>query len=466
MSRQALAVIQPAKLPAPAANAAPPANLKAAQRVINEFQSDTMEIATLPEPLAARATLWLLAAVVTTALTWASFAQIDRIVTAQGRLVPIAPNVLVQAFDSAVIRSINVRAGDMVKAGQVLATLDPTFAQADLEQTKAKVAALDAVVARMEAEQQGKTFLPAAEDRYGYQQLQYAIWNERRTQYDAQMRLYDERLARAAAGRLAREQELGFLKSRLVILREVEGMRNELEQAKTGSRLNSLIAKDTRIEVERSLTRTETSIVESQHEMDGITAERDVFRRQWDSKLVEELVTKRGERDGYMEVLVKAQKRQEMVNLDTPVDAVVLEVGPKSVGSIIQSAEAMFKLVPLDSPLEIEARVDAKEVARIAVGDEVQVKFDAFSYQEHGMASGVLKVISSDAFTDSKDPQVGAYYRIRAELTDVNLRNVPDEFRLKPGLPLTAEIKVGKRSVMAYFLRPILRGMNESMREP
>lgn len=464
MSRQALAVIAPAKVPA--APAGVPADLKQAQLVINEFQSDTTEIDTAPEPMAARATLWVLAVAVVTAITWASFAHIDRIVTAQGRLVAMAPNILVQTFDAAIIRSIHVRAGDVVKAGQVLATLDPTFAQADLEQTKAKVAALDAVVARLEAEQHGRAFVPASDDRYGYQQLQYAIWSERRTQFQAQMRLFEERLAGAAAGRLAREQELAFLKSRLSILREVEGMRNELEQAKTGSRLNSLLARDTRIEVERSLTRTETGIIETQHQIDGIEAERDVFRRQWESRLVEELVTKRGERDGYLEVLVKAVKRQEMVNLETPVDAVVLEVGQRSVGSIIQAAEGLFKLVPLDSPLEIEARVEAREIARIAVGDEVQVKFDAFSYQEHGMGRGVVKVVSSDAFNDGKDNQGAAYYKVRIELTDVNLRNVPEEFRLKPGFPVTAEIKIGKRTVMGYFLRPILRGMNESMREP
>jgi hemolysin D len=465
MSSKALAVISPVKALAPRGAAAPVAQT-AAQRVINEFQSDTVEIDTAPEPLTARATLWVLAAAVVCAITWASFASIDRIVTGQGRLVPVAPNILVQAFDAAIIRSINVRPGDVVRAGQVLATLDPTFAQADLEQTKAKVAALDAVTARLEAEQHGRQFVPAPEDRYGYQQLQAAIWNERSTQLVAQMRLFEERLARAATGRLAREQEREYLKSRLSILREVEGMRNELEQAKTGSRLNSLIARDTRIEVERSLTRAETGIIESQHEIEAIEAERDVFRRQWESRLVEELVTKRGERDGYMEVLVKALKRQEMVNLETPVDAVVLEVGQRSVGSIIQSAEAMFKLVPLDSPLEIEAKIDAKEIARIAVGDEVQVKFDSFSYQEHGMGSGVVKVVSSDAFTDTKDPQAGAYYRVRIDLNDVQLRNVPDEFRLKPGLPVTAEIKIGKRTVMEYLMRPVLRGMNESMRGP
>ena len=106
----------------------------------------------------------------------------------------------------------------------------------------------------------------------------------------------------------------------------------------------------------------------------------------------------------------------------------------------------------------------------MCIRDRVQVKLDAYTYQEHGMAEGVVKVISSDAFTESQqrtpDAPLGAFYRTRITLTGLSLRNVPDNFRLIAGMPLNAEIKVGTRSVISYFMRPILRGLNESMREP
>jgi hemolysin D len=465
-----LAVITPVKALVPAdMNGTTEPYPDEKRRIINEFQSDSTELDTLPEPFLVRHFLWFLASVFVSLITWASFAEIDRLVTAQSKFISTASNVVLQPLEAAVIRSIEARVGDVVKAGVLLARLDPTFTQADVDQLEARIDSLDAVIARLEAEQKDVPYVPVKGGRYDYAALQFAIWQERRTQYAAQMRLFSERLARAETNLLSSRQELKFLNSRLVILRDVEAMRRELEEAKTGSRLNSLLAKDSRIEVERATTRAETTIVAAQHEMEGIEAERDVFKRQWESRTIEELVTKRNERDGMMEQLIKAQRRQDMVDMRSPVDAVVLEVAQRSVGSIIQAAEPLFRLVPLDAPLEVEAPVDAKDIGRIALNDDVQLKIEAAPFQEHGMMSGNVTFISPDSFIDTRPTPggpAGAYYKVRISLRDIKMRNLPETFRLMPGMPVMVEIKVGKRTVMEYLLRPILRGMNESMREP
>lgn len=469
MSAQQLAVIKPVKAKGPGTAVA--TTPRDTVQIINEFQADTVEIDTAPEPFMARATLWVLAVLVVSAITWASISQIDRIVTARGKIISTAPNVVVQPLDAAIIRSIDVKVGDVVKAGAVLATLDPTFAQADVDQIEARLANLDANVTRLEAEKQGVPYKRSANDRFGYEMLQEAIWAERKEQFEAQARLFEERIARTQAGITARENEREYLTSRLKILREVEAMRVELEQGKTGSRLNSLMARDSRIEIERNLVNTNNLLLQTQHELRATVAERDVFNRQWDSKIVEELVTKRNERESLNEQLVKARRRQEMIRLETPVDAVVLEVAPRSVGSIIKDAEPFFKLVPLNAPLEIEAQIDARQLGFVATGDPVQIKLDAYPYQEHGMIEGNVRTISGDAFTDPNNqlnPEApkGAFYKARISLGDMKLRDIPNTFQLIPGMPLTSEIKVGSRSIMAYFLRPILRGFGESMREP
>lgn len=476
MSGQHLATIRPVGKAVAANDSGGPkgpgkALAKANSRTINEFQADTVEIDTAPEPLMARFVLWALAALVITAVTWASIARIDRVVTARGKIISSAPNIVVQPLEAAVVRSIDVKVGDVVKAGSVLATLDSTFTQADVDQIESRLANLNANVARLEAEQNGRPFKAAANDRFGYEMLQEAIWRERQDQFMAQKRLFDERIARASTGISAREHEREYLASRLKILREVESMRVELEQGKTGSRLNSLMARDSRIEIERNLVNTENILVQTRHELESIQAERDVFNRQWDSKIIEELVTKRNEREGLREQLTKARRRQDMIRLETPVDAVVLEIAQRSVGSIVKDAEPFFKLVPIDAPLEIEAQIDAKQLGYVAVGDPVQIKIDAYPYQEHGMAEGTVRTISGDAFSDPNNQYLpeapkGAFYKTRIAISALNMRDVPDTFHLIPGMPLNAEIKVGTRSVMSYFLRPILRGFGESMREP
>jgi hemolysin D len=469
---QAIAKIQPAKVPALkgyADSVASKEDAKTAQLTVNEYQRDTAEIDSAPDPFAVRATLWTCAGLVAFVIAWASFSMIDRLVSARGNIVSITPHVVVQPLEAAIIRSIHVRVGDRVKAGEPLATLDPTFADANIDQLDARLASIEANIARLEAERDGRRYVGAPSAKHEYNRLQTSIFEERQTQFSSQMRLYQEKIAQAEAGIQAREEERSYLSQRLKILRQVEEMRSELERAQTGSKLNSLIATDSRLEIERNLSRAATAIIENRHQLAGIEAERDVFRRQWDSRIVEELVQRGNERDALVEQLVRAQRRKEMVQLTTPVDAIVLEIAQRSVGSVIREAEPFARLVPVDALLEVEANIPARQIGFIASGDPVRIKLDAFNFQQHGIVEGVVKVISSDSFTDnrtSSEAPEGAYYRARIELTKTELRNVPDTFRLIPGMPLEAEIKVGSRSVIAYFLRPLLRGVNESMREP
>lgn len=438
-------------------------------KTINEFQSDATEIQNAPDPLTARMILFALGAFVVIAIIWASLATIDRVVTARGRLVANAQTVVVQAFEPSIIKTIEVKAGDVVKAGAVLATLDPTFTTSDIDQIQAKLESLDAVIRRLEVEQNHQEKSPFSAHPTGYAALQEAAWRERQVSYNAQLRVYEERIARIQADIAARTSEREHLQARLGILKEVEAMRVALETTKSGSRLNSLLARDSRIDVERNLHIAESTIVADRHEIEALESERDVFRRQWVGKVLEDLVTKRGERDALEEQLIKAKRRHDMIKLQTPVDGVVLEIASRSVGSIVNSAEPFFTLVPLNAELQVEADIEASQLGYIAVGDPVEIKLDAFPYLEHGVIAGRVKIISGDAFTASRNnPEApkGAFYKAIVELGALDLRNIPDTFRLIPGIPLTAEIKVGHRSVIGYLLRPILRGLNESMREP
>jgi len=442
---------------------APPSEVS---RTIDEFQSDASEIGTEPDPPMARMTLYVLGALVLAALAWASLATLDRVVAAQGRIVTVAPTVVVQPFETAVIRTIGVKVGDVVKAGATLATLDPTFTEADVGEIEARLLSLDTEIGRMEAELAGRPFTPPAGP---FAQIQQAIWRDRQTQLAAHMANFQQRLNGVQATLDGRERERDQLKSRLGVLKEMEDMRRRLEANKTGSRLNVLMAQDTRLEVERLLQVCTGAIEAARHELEALKAERDVFRRDWDGRLGEELVARRMERDRLQEQLSKARRRHDMVDLRTPVDGVVLDIAPRSVGSVVNPAEPLFRLVPLDATLEVEAGVEARQLGHIAVGDPVQIKLDAFPYQEHGMVEGRVATISGDSFSEDRtDPgqPAGPVYRVRIALTETGLLNAPPGFRLVPGMPLTAEIKVGKRSVISYLLRPAMRGIDESMREP
>ena len=181
---------------------------------------------------------------------------------------------------------------------------------------------------------------------------------------------------------------------------------------------------------------------------------------------MEELLTVSRERDTVNDQLQKADRRNKLVVLSSPTDAVVLDIAKLSQGSVVQAAEKLFTLVPLGAELEAEVQIDSKDVGYLRIGDVTHIKLDAYPFQKHGMLDGTLRTVSEDAFRLDATVGAGAFYVSRIRLSGAKLKNMPEQSKLLPGMTLTAEILVGKRSVMSYLLWPLTKAMTESIREP
>jgi hemolysin D len=437
--------------------------------LILEFQPDAVEIEARTPPRIARATLYLVIALIIAAVSWASLASVDKIVTAPGKLITPHPNLVVQPLETSVIREVHVAVGDLVHKGDVLATLDPTFSQSDVSELRERISALDAEINRLEAELSNRD-LTASAGATPNDRLQARLFAERESYYDASVRKLDEQVARVEANLETTQSEERFAARRLATLHEVESMREALFGNQVGSRLNLLQARDARLEVESSLAHLQGSRIELVHELAKLQSERQAFVKEFRRADLEQLVEDRGKRDSAADELQKADLRRHMTAITAPADGVVLEVAHRSIGSVVREAETLFVLVPQNEKLEAEVNVAGKDVGEVAVGEKVRIKFDAFPFQKHGTATGVVRLISEDAFSaedkDEHPSHAPLFYRVRVELTDTKLRAVPERFHLIPGMALTAEMKVGQRSVISYFLYPLLRGLDESIREP
>ncbi|NUB05079.1 HlyD family type I secretion periplasmic adaptor subunit [Azospirillum sp. Vi22] len=439
---------------------------RAAEQAINDFQGETAEITGQPEPSTARSVVWTLAVMVVLFIILASVTTLDRVVTASGRIISQEPTIVVQPLEISLIRSLNVRAGQTVRQGDVLATLDATFSAADVAQLERQVAKLSAEIERMNAEAANAPYTVAGKDPDKL--LQESIWRYRQAEYAAKLANFDQRMATLQATIKNNQTDAEHYRSRLKIVGEIETMRRTLEKNQTGSRLNSLIASDTRVETERNLSNSESTIRTASHELEALRAEREVYIQQWRSTLLTDLSTRQVDLERAREELSKAQKRRDLVELRAVEDAVVLEVGKYSVGSVVEQAQPIYTLVPLRSKLEVEVEIAGMDQGFVKPGDEVQVKFEAYRYVKHGMAKGVVRTISEDSFTKREDQSQVArpFYRARIELTDVKLRDVPADFRLVPGMPLTADIVVGERTIISYLVEGALKNSLEGMREP
>lgn len=442
-------------------------------KIVRLFQSETGEILEASEPTGVRATVFVLAAFVATLIVLLVVTRLDRVVTSSGgEIVTTQPTVVVQALDPSIIKTINVREGERVKAGDVLATLDPTFAMADVDSLRLQIASLDAQIARCEAELAGQPFMPPPTPDPGaarYGELQKAYHAQRKAQYDDQMRAYNAQRAQIEATIAKLQNNQTRYTDRAKLAQEVEQMRATLAAAQVGSRLALLAATDQKTELLRNLEYDHNSLIESQHQLQATTATRNAFAQQWLGQTSQELVTARNQRDTALQQLEKAQRKKDLVRLVATEDSVVLRMAKLSVGSVLREGDPLLYLAPLGSPVEAEARIMPRDVGFIRAGDPVKVKLDAFNFVEHGMVEGTIRWISEGSFTTddrNNTPTQEPYYKARVALTNTKLRDVPDSFRLIPGMTLTADVHIGTRSILMYMVSGAVRGASEAMREP
>jgi len=437
-----------------------------------DFLPDADAIERTPLPRFVRLTLHVLVFALITFIVWASLSQVEQVVTAHGRLVNPMQNIVVQPLETSIILKIDVRAGQVVKKGQIMAQLDPTFTQADEAQLRNRLRSLDTQAASLRGDLSGKPGAMAgrtgavsdADDL-----VQSQLSEERRANYEAQKTKIEQNIARLRASIETNRRDQAMLAQRVKSLSEIEAMQERLVAENFGAKMQLLEARDRRLEVERSLIMGGNRDIELASELAAAQSEQAAFNKGWRQKMLEDLLSATRDRDGINEQLAKADKRARMVNVVAPADGVVLDIGKLSAGSIVREAETMFTIVPMGSSMRAEVQIDSLDVGQIKVGDPVHLKLDAFSYQKHGMLEGKVTSISQDSFKREQAPQGGgtdAYYLSIVEYGDSKLRKVKEEPRLLPGMTLSAEVVVGKRSVMSYLLWPLTKAVSEAIREP
>jgi hemolysin D len=445
--------------------------------VILEYQSPSTAIVNAPVPRVARGISWMVGSMVLACFAAITVIKVDKVVTAQGKVVARSPTIVVQPLETAIVRTIEVREGETVRAGQILARLDPTFAAADLEALKSQVAEYSAQVARMQSEMENRPFSYAGSDPH--LSLQAAIFLQRQSEFNFKLEGYRQKADSLSAQVARARSDVAGYQDRLNVATNLEKMRMELDRLGVGSKLNTLAAMDTRAEMQRNLESVQQVGNGAQRDLAAMIAERNGYIQSWHGEIAEKLAEATAKLSDARESFNKAQLRRQLVELRADQDATVLTLAKVSVGSVLSAGQQFISLVPANAPLEIEANIPGSEDGYVHVGDTVAVKFDTFPYTQYGMAHGLVRVVSPDSFSPQEEqrnptgaiplPQAGAgnvWYRARVSLDRIDLHDTPAGFRLSPGMPVTADVLVGKRTVMAYFLGRAMPLVHEGMREP
>jgi len=439
----------------------------AADRQLSAFQSETQAVLARVMPRRAFGFLHVLTAMLALAVLLMAVVPLDRVVSGSGMIVPVKGSLFVQPLDRAIVREIRVRQGDIVRKGQVLATLDPTFARATLDQYELRGTANRAMVERLEAEANGTAYAPSKKDVDS--DIQVSIFQQRQSELRQSLADFDGRIAALQASQARALGNAATYREQLAIATRIRDMRATLEERGFGSKLNTMIASSDRTSVERQAQESRHEAAQIRSELAALRAQREAFASKWRNDVAAQLALARRQMNDDSGEATKARKISELVNLTAPEDGVVLDLGDASVGSVVEPGRSrpLFTITPIGGRLEAEIAVRGQDIGFLERGERVTIKLDAYDFLRHGTAHGVITSISEGSFTqDSDGARREPFFKVRVRIDDVRLTNVPRDFRLIPGMTLTGDILVGHRTMLSYLLSGAQRAGAEAMREP
>ncbi len=437
-----------------------------------DFQPDAIELEVTPVPGGLRWVLYTVTLFLLTTVAWAYWTKLETFVVAQGKLVPISEPVLIQATAGSPIRQIHVRFGDVVRAGDLLATLDSTVPEADFQSLSGRLRTGEARLARLIAEQSGaETFELGANSDSPYWQAEAALFRSRQLAVESQVAEIESEINGFNAKIDGNQEEIAGLNEALAIHKEVEEKMRGLAEKRAQSETTYLSQKLNRQETELKINSLENQSEQLKHDLAAARKRQERVKADRLAEVNEKIVETSKENHVLKSDLDKAIRMKELSELRVPTDLpydefFVLEASERTTGSVVRETDPLFKLMPTKDPLRIEAEVAGKDIGEIRLNDPAIIKLDALPYQKHGTLKGHLATISEGAFEKKEGEAETTFFKAYVTLDDRTIQNQPVNFRIVPGMTCKVELRVGSRRVIDYFLYPLFRHMDESLREP
>lgn len=370
---------------------------------------------------------WLIAGAVGTFLVWASFAPLDEIVRANGSVVAGDRPQIVQNLEGGILAEMLVAQGDAVEPGQVLARLQGTQFQAEVQDLSARIDAAEIRRLRLEAEMAGRDTFAAPED-----------------------------IAARAPELVASEAAL--LVARMADIRtQTEGALLIYEETRRElAVMEDLHARGIAALIEVTRARKANTDAEARH--NAILSAAELDRATAYSEVLQEISALTAE-------LRLARDRLERTEIASPMRGVVNEIRIATIGGVVRPGEEIFEITPAGEALFVEARVRPQDIANVVVGQEATIKLTAYDYTIWGALSGEVAFVSADTVEDDRRADVPPYYRVTVAVDLSNLTERQQGIEIRPGMQASVELHTGEKTVLHYLVKPLMRG-SEALREP
>lgn len=492
--------------------------LRKDKRLEYEFLPEAIELIETPAAPGSRILMWSIFSILVITIIWMYFGEVDMVATARGKVVPDGRIKVIQPFDEGIVQAIYVTEGQRVKEGEVLLELDATLNQIDVQNIQNEIDTLKLerdilqgdisdYSVKEELEKTIKEANQLSQEQYNLKKQAAEIEvSKSQSQLEIDKGLLDE-LNNNLKLLLQKENEykkliqdggvekitLDKIKANVAILTKEEIDYRELYEADAIARVEwqtkldglnlakkeyavqQAKANEESIDMQIQLNSISNEIVATKAQIDsqGLKIKQTELEVEMNKLAVDNVgndkqvnditaILEKDKKISELEAqLSKSEKSKEYKTILAPVSGTIQGLGKNTLGGVVSPAEMIMTIVPDDTPLVVEAYLPNKDIGFVEIGQEVSIKVDTFSYQKYGILKGKIKSISPDAVEDEK---LGYVYRILVTIEKPELNIDGKMMGITSGMTVTAEVKTGKRKVISFFLEPLVKYFDESIK--
>lgn len=359
-------------------------------------------------------------------LMWANFSSLDVVSRAHGIVIPSSKTQIIQSPDGGVIDKILVKEGDVVEKGTLLVQLDKIRTNAIYQETLVKKASLEAAVARLKAEVSGEDF-----------QIQGDL-NQYPDIAAAELALYQKRKS-------ALEDDLRTLETSFSL-------------AKRELRINEPLLRSGEV--------SEVDVLRLRRQVNDIQGSILQRKNKFLSEAQVDLVKAVADLTAQNEILSSRENMLKQTDIVSPIRGVVKNIKFSTEGGVVRPAEDIMQIVPIEEELVLEVKINPTDIAYLHEGQKASVKMEAYSYTRLDNLDGELTYISPDTLKDETQSSDIRYYKGHVKITaKPGSQTDPNLSRILPGMTATVDIKIGRRTVLEYILKPVIRGLSSGLKE-
>ncbi len=409
--------------------------------------------------------LFTVLAVVAAALFWAHWAVLDEVTRGEGRVIPSSQVQVVQNLEGGIVEEILVREGDVVNPDDIVVRLSDTQFISDAQQNRLEVLHLKAKIARLEAEVEGRDYLPPAEvvmERPDFGESEAHAYRVRKAEFEGVQSIFRAQLQQ-------RQQELAKLRVDVENLKDsLQLARREMEIAERARKLE-VVPEIEMVRLQRELRTLESQYEGGKLSVPGLEATIREIELKIEGERRTFVAEATGELNEVRATLSRLQEKQRTLNdrlertdIRSPVHGVVKRIHVTTLGGVIQPGMEVVEIVPLEDQLLVEARIRPADIGFLRPDQSATIKFTAYDSTIYGGLDAQLEQISADTLIDEQGER---YYRVRLRTEKSALGTTEQPLPIIAGMTATVELLTGQKTVLDYLLKPLIKARQSALRE-